>query len=240
MFFVRDTISDPPCRVNTNEQNVFFFFCIACREERNVVVLTKASVLAPPPRPHSLALNPPHVLLGFACCERSVFVWATRPFHHTHTPPPPSLSCFDPAVYLLSRTFDGQSARHWSFGMDMLVVVGTSVSYLYSSLALLLACSLPGDGEKRPLLFLESPAMLLTFIVLGILVVLVVLLYVVGVSFVFFRLSSFVFRLSSFVFPPVLAFDIYGDVGSALPSLAHFFCRSARTQALALSTTTEM
>lgn len=52
--------------------------------------------------------------------------------------------------------------------MDMLVVVGTSVSYLYSSLALLLACSLPGDqGDHRPHLFLESPAMLLTFIALG-------------------------------------------------------------------------
>lgn len=61
-----------------------------------------------------------------------------------------------------------QSAKHWSFGMDMLVVVGTSVSYLYSSLALLLACSLPGDqGDHRPHLFLESPAMLLTFIALG-------------------------------------------------------------------------
>lgn len=52
--------------------------------------------------------------------------------------------------------------------MDMLVVVGTSVSYLYSTLALLLACSLPGDqGDHRPHLFLESPAMLLTFIALG-------------------------------------------------------------------------
>ncbi|CAN0357323.1 unnamed protein product, partial [Ectocarpus sp. 6 AP-2014] len=61
-----------------------------------------------------------------------------------------------------------KSAKHWSFGMDMLVVVGTSVSYLYSSLALLLACSLPGDlGDHRPHLFLESPAMLLTFIALG-------------------------------------------------------------------------
>lgn len=51
--------------------------------------------------------------------------------------------------------------------MDMLVVVGTSVSYLYSTLALLLACSLPGDQENQPHLFLESPAMLLTFIALG-------------------------------------------------------------------------
>ncbi|CAN0442682.1 unnamed protein product, partial [Laminaria digitata] len=62
-----------------------------------------------------------------------------------------------------------KSAKHGSFGMDMLVVVGTSVSYLYSSLALLLACSLPGDGSNRPHLFLESPAMLLTFIALGML-----------------------------------------------------------------------
>ncbi|CAN0430048.1 unnamed protein product, partial [Hapterophycus canaliculatus] len=60
-----------------------------------------------------------------------------------------------------------QAAKHWSFGMDMLVVVGTSVSYLYSTLALLLACSLPGDQENQPHLFLESPAMLLTFIALG-------------------------------------------------------------------------
>ena len=55
--------------------------------------------------------------------------------------------------------------------MDMLVVVGTSVSYLYSSLALLLACAFPetggGGNPGRPHLFLESPAMLLTFISLG-------------------------------------------------------------------------
>lgn len=51
--------------------------------------------------------------------------------------------------------------------MDMLVVVGTSVSYLYSTLSLLLACVAPGDGTSRPHLFLESPAMLLTFIALG-------------------------------------------------------------------------
>ena len=58
--------------------------------------------------------------------------------------------------------------------MDMLVVVGTSVSYLYSTLALLLAIMFPGGDATgnggnpgRPHLFLESPAMLLTFICLG-------------------------------------------------------------------------
>ena len=58
--------------------------------------------------------------------------------------------------------------------MDMLVVVGTSVSYLYSTLALLLAIMFPegdatgnGGNPGRPHLFLESPAMLLTFICLG-------------------------------------------------------------------------
>lgn len=62
-----------------------------------------------------------------------------------------------------------QAARHGSYGMDMLVVVGTSVSYLYSTLSLLLAC-FPGNarhGNSHPHLFLESPAMLLTFISLG-------------------------------------------------------------------------
>lgn len=60
--------------------------------------------------------------------------------------------------------------------MDMLVVVGTSVSYLYSTLSLMLVCMSPendggidgaGGNPGRPHLFLESPAMLLTFIVLG-------------------------------------------------------------------------
>lgn len=67
-----------------------------------------------------------------------------------------------------------QTARHGSYGMDMLVVVGTSVSYLYSTVSLFLACvwaSRRGDGSHRemehPHLFLESPAMLLTFITLG-------------------------------------------------------------------------
>lgn len=73
------------------------------------------------------------------------------------TPPPARY------FFILAR----QAAQHWSFGMDMLVVVGTSVSYLYSSLALLLACTLPGEQGDRPHLFLESPAMLLSFIALG-------------------------------------------------------------------------
>lgn len=60
--------------------------------------------------------------------------------------------------------------------MDMLVVVGTSVSYFYSTLSLMLVCVSPendggiggaGGNPGRPHLFLESPAMLLTFIVLG-------------------------------------------------------------------------
>lgn len=67
-----------------------------------------------------------------------------------------------------------QAALHGSWGMDMLVVVGTTISYLYSTMSLLLACVLDagqgddGTGIKRhPHLFLESPAMLLSFVTLG-------------------------------------------------------------------------
>lgn len=97
-----------------------------------------------------------------------------------------SCSCVPPVIILFAILFfilppffppflhviDEQAARHGSYGMDMLVVVGTSVSYLYSTLSLFLACFLGQDSgldgaTSRPHLFLESPAMLLTFITLG-------------------------------------------------------------------------
>lgn len=87
--------------------------------------------------------------------------------------PPGGLSprvTMDPPRGVLS-----QAARHGTFGMDMLVVVGTTVSYLYSTMSLILACFLrAGEGAHgmgraagHPHLFLESPAMLLTFVTLG-------------------------------------------------------------------------
>ncbi|CAN0202626.1 unnamed protein product, partial [Discosporangium mesarthrocarpum] len=57
-----------------------------------------------------------------------------------------------------------KAASHGSFGMDLLVVMGTSVSYLYSTMAMVLACTL---DSFEPHLFLDSPAMLLTFITFG-------------------------------------------------------------------------
>jgi Cu+-exporting ATPase len=56
------------------------------------------------------------------------------------------------------------SAKHWNFGMDALVVVGTTTAYAYSALALMVAEIKP---HFVPHVFFEASGMLLTFVTLG-------------------------------------------------------------------------
>ncbi|CAM9677983.1 unnamed protein product [Chrysoparadoxa australica] len=56
------------------------------------------------------------------------------------------------------------SAKHGNFGMDMLVVVGTTSAYAYSLMAVVVACSMPAFKAH---VFFETSGMLLLFISLG-------------------------------------------------------------------------
>ena len=55
-------------------------------------------------------------------------------------------------------------ALHGSFGMDCLVVVGTTVTFVYSCVQLSLACS---TGEQTKHVFFEASGMLLMFVTFG-------------------------------------------------------------------------
>ena len=55
-------------------------------------------------------------------------------------------------------------ALHGSFGMDCLVVVGTTVTFVYSCVQLSLACS---TGEPTNHVFFEASGMLLMFVTFG-------------------------------------------------------------------------
>ena len=55
-------------------------------------------------------------------------------------------------------------ARHGNFGMDFLVMTGTSVAFGYSSVQLAMACS---SGIPTPHMFFETVGMLLMFVTMG-------------------------------------------------------------------------
>jgi Cu+-exporting ATPase len=55
-------------------------------------------------------------------------------------------------------------ALHWSFGMDLLITTGTSITYFYSLMQLYLACE---SGNPTDHVFLEVSGMLLFFVTIG-------------------------------------------------------------------------
>ena len=57
-----------------------------------------------------------------------------------------------------------KALSHRSANMDVLVVLGTSVSYFYSVLVIFLNLYLP---DYEPIVFFETSSMLITFILLG-------------------------------------------------------------------------
>ena len=67
--------------------------------------------------------------------------------------------------YLSNTPFSLTSgALHGSFGMDCLVVVGTTVTFIYSCVQLSLACN---TGEPTKHVFFEASGMLLMFVTFG-------------------------------------------------------------------------
>ena len=58
-----------------------------------------------------------------------------------------------------------KSLRHRMANMDVLVVLGTSVAYIYS--LVILAVALAEQAERSPVTFFDTPPMLFVFIALG-------------------------------------------------------------------------
>ncbi len=59
------------------------------------------------------------------------------------------------------------SARHWNFGMDALVVTGTTLAFGYSLLILVMSTICPSVMALQGHVFFEASGMLITFISLG-------------------------------------------------------------------------
>ncbi len=59
------------------------------------------------------------------------------------------------------------SAKHWNFGMDALVVMGTTLSYGYSLSVLIANTINPSQFQLKGHIFFEASSMLITFISLG-------------------------------------------------------------------------